>query len=128
MLSVQESTVRPAGDLYAPAELSIATNTDTWLARAVINATGTWNNPVIPDYPGKETFLRRQLHTRGYRSLEDFQGQRVAVVGVGIQMDETQVAERPQVHLVGFVPSQSTVGANRAGGAVARSLKRWLGR
>jgi len=30
------------------------------------------------------------------------------------------------VHLVGYGPSQSTVGANRAGRAAARDLTRWL--
>lgn len=44
----------------------------------------------------------------------------------GIQMDSTQVSGRPQVHLIGFGPSQSTVGANRAGRAAARSLAQHL--
>lgn len=68
----------PNGDLV------IETDDGPWLARAIINATGTWNNPVRPHYPGQETFLGRQLHTRDYRSLEEFAGQRVAVVGGGI--------------------------------------------
>jgi len=54
------------------------------MARAVINATGTWNNPVHPHYPGQESFLGRQLHTRDYISLDEFTGQRVAIVGGGI--------------------------------------------
>ena len=42
----------------------------------------------------------------------------------GIRMTGTQVAGEPRVHLVGFGPSQSTVGANRAGReAVAALLK-----
>ena len=45
----------------------------------------------------------------------------------GIRMHGTQVAGEPRVHLVGFGPSQSTVGANRAGReAVATLLKREL--
>ncbi|MEK6309848.1 MAG: NAD(P)-binding domain-containing protein [Curtobacterium sp.] len=55
-----------------------------WRSRAVINATGTWNDPVLPEYPGKGTFLGRQLHTRGYVGADDFAGLRVAVVGGGI--------------------------------------------
>lgn len=236
------------------ADLLVKTSRGTWLTQAIINATGTWNNPALPDYPGKETFLGHQLHTRDYRSLADFAGQRVAVVGGGIsalqhleeisrvatplwytrqepdfrsrftsevegretiakvtraveagqptgsvvsytglpwtdyaraakkrgvlsrrpmftaiephgvreaegsftsvdtilwatgfkpalehlsplnlrnklggiQMDGTQVSGRPQVHLIGFGPSQSTVGANRAGHAAARSLAQHL--
>ncbi|WP_449278819.1 FAD-dependent oxidoreductase [Leucobacter sp. GX24907] len=55
-----------------------------WLARTIINATGTWNNPLLPEYPGHESFTGRQLHTRDYVSAEEFAGQRVAVVGGGI--------------------------------------------
>jgi hypothetical protein len=39
-------------------------------------------------------------------------------------MDGTQVAAEPRVHLVGYGPSSSTIGANRAGrSAVAAILK-----
>lgn len=55
-----------------------------WLTRVVINATGTWGNPVRPAHPGSDVFLGRQLHTRDYGSLEEFRGHRVAVVGGGI--------------------------------------------
>ena len=65
-------------------ELLIETSAGPWLARAVINASGTWTNPVLPDYPGQDSFLGRQLHTRDYVSLEEFAGLRVAVVGGGI--------------------------------------------
>ncbi|WOP19091.1 FAD-dependent oxidoreductase [Raineyella sp. LH-20] len=56
----------------------------TWTTRAIINATGTWNNPVLPVYPGAGTFRGRQLHARDYGSLEEFAGLRVAIVGGGI--------------------------------------------
>ncbi|MGA1836131.1 NAD(P)-binding domain-containing protein [Herbiconiux sp. 11R-BC] len=56
----------------------------TWITRYVINATGTWTNPLLPHYPGQETFRGRQLHTSDYVSLEEFRGRRVAVVGGGI--------------------------------------------
>jgi cation diffusion facilitator CzcD-associated flavoprotein CzcO len=64
--------------------LEIETDRGTWRARAVINATGTWTNPVLPHYPGSETFLGRQLHTQQYVTAEEFAGRRVAVVGGGI--------------------------------------------
>ncbi|CDZ51523.1 hypothetical protein [Neorhizobium galegae] len=38
----------------------------------------------------------------------------------------TQVAKDPRIHLVGYGPSASTIGANRAGGAAARELKTFL--
>lgn len=65
-------------------DLEVRTDRGTWTTRAVINATGTWNNPVLPVYPGQASFRGRQLHTRDYGSLEDFAGQRVAIVGGGI--------------------------------------------
>jgi cation diffusion facilitator CzcD-associated flavoprotein CzcO len=44
----------------------------------------------------------------------------------GIAMRGTQVASEPRVHLVGFGPSQSTVGANRAGRAAVTALIKLL--
>jgi cation diffusion facilitator CzcD-associated flavoprotein CzcO len=64
--------------------LTIETDAGRWRARFVINATGTWTNPVHPLYPGAELFRGRQLHTRDYVSLDEFAGHRVAVVGGGI--------------------------------------------
>jgi hypothetical protein len=46
--------------------------------------------------------------------------------GGGIRMDGTHVAGEPLVHLVGYGPSASTIGANRAGQAAARQLRRLL--
>jgi len=43
--------------------------------------------------------------------------------GGGIRMDGTHVAGEPRVHLVGYGPSASTVGANRAGQSAARQLR-----
>jgi cation diffusion facilitator CzcD-associated flavoprotein CzcO len=54
-----------------------------WRARTVINATGTWDSPYIPYYPGIAEFTGRQLHTRGFTAAGDFAGQRVLVVGGG---------------------------------------------
>jgi cation diffusion facilitator CzcD-associated flavoprotein CzcO len=46
--------------------------------------------------------------------------------GGGIRMDGTAVAGEPRLHLVGYGPSASTIGANRAGQAAARALRRLL--
>jgi hypothetical protein len=53
-------------------------------ARGIINATGTWETPYIPEYPGAERFTGRQLHTRDYRTAAAFVGQHVVIVGGGI--------------------------------------------
>ncbi|MGD8195892.1 NAD(P)-binding domain-containing protein [Herbiconiux sp. P18] len=80
---VHVSSVRPA-DGDPEGVLLVDTDAGRWRARFVINATGTWTNPVHPSYPGQDTFLGRQLHTKDYRDLEEFRGHRVAVVGGGI--------------------------------------------
>ncbi|MGY1750214.1 FAD-dependent oxidoreductase [Modestobacter sp. SYSU DS0511] len=46
--------------------------------------------------------------------------------GGGIAMDGTRVVAEPRLHLVGYGPSASTIGANRAGRAAARELLRTL--
>ena len=46
--------------------------------------------------------------------------------GGGIRMDGTHVAGEPRIHLVGYGPSASTIGANRAGQSAARQLRRLL--
>ncbi|GAB3182180.1 hypothetical protein FHX75_111186 [Micromonospora palomenae] len=44
----------------------------------------------------------------------------------GIVADGTRVVADPRVHLVGYGPSASTVGANRAGRAAVRELRALL--
>lgn len=63
--------------------LLVETDAGTWAARALLNATGTWDRPFVPYYPGQETFLGRQLHTAGYRGAAEFAGRHVVVVGGG---------------------------------------------
>jgi thioredoxin reductase len=53
-------------------------------ARGLVNATGTWEAPYVPTYPGADRFRGRQLHTRDYRSAEEFVGRHVVIVGGGI--------------------------------------------
>jgi cation diffusion facilitator CzcD-associated flavoprotein CzcO len=53
-------------------------------ARGLINATGTWESPYVPDVPGADRFNGRQLHTKDYRTAEEFTGRHVIVVGAGI--------------------------------------------
>lgn len=78
--------VRPVG-VQSVRELdgrfSLSTDAGTWTADAIVNATGTWNRPFLPWYPGIETFRGRQLHTSDYNGAEEFTGQHVLVVGGG---------------------------------------------
>ncbi|WP_426226107.1 FAD-dependent oxidoreductase [Pseudarthrobacter sp. DSP2-3-2b1] len=65
------------------------------------------------------------LWATGFRAeLEHLASLHLRGPGGGIVMDGTQVAAEPRVHLVGYGPSSSTIGANRAGrAAVAAILK-----
>jgi cation diffusion facilitator CzcD-associated flavoprotein CzcO len=53
-------------------------------ARGLVNATGTWDRPYVPEVPGADRFRGRQLHTRDYRTAAEFVGRHVVVVGAGI--------------------------------------------
>ncbi|GAA2066556.1 NAD(P)-binding domain-containing protein [Streptomyces albiaxialis] len=91
--------------------LLVVTSDGVWAARAVINATGTWDRPFWPRVAGQETFRGRQLHTAQYPGPESdaFAGKRVVVVGGGtsavqhlmeiadVAADTTWVTRRPPV-------------------------------
>ena len=62
----------------------VETNRETFSARGLVNATGTWETPYVPDYPGRELFKGRQLHTQDYRTATEFAGKHVLIVGGGI--------------------------------------------
>ncbi|WP_326696303.1 NAD(P)/FAD-dependent oxidoreductase [Streptomyces sp. NBC_01754] len=76
---VDVSAVREGGD----GRLLVETSEGEYATRALINATGTWDRPFWPRYPGQESFLGRQLHTAHYQGPEEFAGLRVVVVGGG---------------------------------------------
>jgi pyruvate/2-oxoglutarate dehydrogenase complex dihydrolipoamide dehydrogenase (E3) component len=46
--------------------------------------------------------------------------------GGGIQVDGTRAVRDARIHLVGYGPSASTIGANRAGRAAVREIMRLL--
>ena len=64
--------------------LNVETDRIQVSARGIINGTGTWETPYIPEYPGAERFEGRQLHTRDYRGADEFAGKHVIIVGGGI--------------------------------------------
>ncbi|WP_343233702.1 NAD(P)-binding domain-containing protein [Streptomonospora sp. PA3] len=87
--------------------LLVETTEGTWSARGLINATGTWERPFWPHFPGRSSFLGRQLHTADFAGGAEFAGQRVVVVGgggsaadmlvdlVGVARSITWVTRRP---------------------------------
>ncbi|WP_239103824.1 FAD-dependent oxidoreductase [Microbispora corallina] len=63
----------------------------------------------------------------GFRSaLDHLAPLRLRAPGGGIVMDGTRVVAEPRLHLIGYGPSASTVGANRAGRAAAQEIRRLL--
>lgn len=64
--------------------LRVESDRGLFSVRGIINATGTWESPYIPDYPGANTFGGQTLHTRDFRTAEAFAGKHVLVVGGGI--------------------------------------------
>ena len=63
--------------------LLVSTDRGEWLAGAIVSATGTWSAPYVPDYPGREIFRGRQMHSAQYRNPDNLRGQDVLVVGGG---------------------------------------------
>jgi len=94
--------VRESGD----GRLDVDTTAGGWRTRALVNATGTWDLPFVPHYPGIERFGGQSVHTADYRGPAAFTGKRVLVVGGGasaVQLlaelstvaDTTWVTRRP---------------------------------
>ena len=68
------------------------------------------------------------LWATGFRAaLDHLAPLRLRGRGGGITMEGTRVAGEPRVHLVGYGPSSSTIGANRAGRAAVNELVQLLG-
>ncbi|MHA7143970.1 FAD-dependent oxidoreductase [Arthrobacter sp. TmT3-37] len=84
--------------------LRVGTTDGAWIADVVINATGTWDRPYWPYYPGRDLFTGRQLHTHDYRSAAEFEGRRVLVVGGGTSAVQFLL----QLHEAGAHPLWST--------------------
>lgn len=63
------------------------------------------------------------LWATGFRAaLDHLAPLRLRGHGGGIAMEGTRVRDEPRVHLVGYGPSSSTIGANRAGRAAVHEL------
>ena len=76
---VQVSVVCDRGE-----RLRVETDKGLFSARGIVNATGTWETPYVPDYPGRDLFKGRQLHTKDYHDAGEFAGKHVIIVGAGI--------------------------------------------
>ncbi|MBK1440103.1 NAD(P)/FAD-dependent oxidoreductase [Parapedobacter sp. ISTM3] len=62
----------------------VETDRGFFSSQGIINATGTWETPYVPVYPGAGLFEGVQLHTRDYQTADAFVGKHVVIVGGGI--------------------------------------------
>ena len=122
------NVIRPAAvSVVCPREDRFRVETERVIvsARGLINATGTWETPFIPDYPGRERFAGQQLHTHDYRTADAFRGRHVLIVGAGISaiqlLDEiscvtttTWVTRRPPIFREGTFTEEDGRAAVRA--------------
>lgn len=114
--------------------LRVESDHEVFSARGIINATGTWDAPQIPYYPGRELFQGRQIHTHDYQTPDEFAGQRVVIVGAGISalqiLDEvSQVADtiwitrrEPQFRDTDFTPEDGRAAVARVEERVRQGL------
>jgi cation diffusion facilitator CzcD-associated flavoprotein CzcO len=117
---------------------------------SVVSATGLIRTPYVRALEDRGLLVRRPMFTQivpdgvvqedgtvlpvdvifwntGFRAaLDHLRPLRLRHPGGGIRMDGTQVAGEPRVHLIGYGPSSSTVGANRAGRDAVNRIVRFL--
>jgi cation diffusion facilitator CzcD-associated flavoprotein CzcO len=63
--------------------LVVDTDRGAWRTRAVVSATGSWAQPVVPAMPGADAFVGETLHSAHYPGPAPFAGRRVIVAGGG---------------------------------------------
>jgi cation diffusion facilitator CzcD-associated flavoprotein CzcO len=64
-------------------EFQLQTSDGQLTAKAVVSATGSFNNPFVPEFKGSERFKGQILHSSQYEFPAEFENKRVAIVGEG---------------------------------------------
>lgn len=59
------------------------TDQGEWESPTIVSATGKWSHPFIPDYPGKNIYGGKQIHSAFYQNPGVFKDQRVLIIGGG---------------------------------------------
>jgi indole-3-pyruvate monooxygenase len=81
-------------------------NQQTWQADHVIIATGNNRKPILPTWPGIESFKGQVMHSSVYKNGGSFKGKHVLVVGFGSSACEIAIC----LHEYGAFPSMSVQG------------------
>lgn len=61
----------------------IETNRGPFYSRTLVSATGTAQNPFIPEYPNRADFSGKQIHSLHYKNADHLIGEKVLIVGGG---------------------------------------------
>lgn len=69
--------------LKADGEFQVETSEGLFISKAVVSATGSFNNPFIPAFRGFEIFKGEILHSSQYETPDQFENKRVAIIGEG---------------------------------------------
>jgi pyridine nucleotide-disulfide oxidoreductase len=77
-LGISVSRVSREGNFWR-----VESNEGDFLYKAVIPATGIWNNPITPDIEGMDCFRGDIIHAQDYRAPQQIENKRVLVVGNG---------------------------------------------
>lgn len=118
--------------------------------QSVVSVTGLGHTPVVREALAKGAMERLPMFERitedgvrwadgrsheadtivwatGFRSaLDHLAPLRLREPGGGIKVDGTQAVKEPGLQLVGYGPSASTIGANRAGRTAAENVRRFV--
>ena len=132
----------PPGSVVSATGISLTPAYREGIASGVLRARPMFER-IVPDgvlFPGgpapagwvdgpSTVEARTILWATGFRAaLDHLAPLGLRTVGGGIVMEGTQVASDPRLQLVGYGPSASTIGANRAGREAVRNLLRVLDR
>src|SRR5262249_52637973 len=69
--------------MESPATWAAATSCGDWHARAIVIATGQYRIPILPTWPGQESYRGDLRHSTHYTNGSAYAGKRGLVVGMG---------------------------------------------
>ncbi len=69
--------------LKVDGKFQVETSEGLFISKAVVSATGSFNNPFIPAFRGFEIFKGEILHSSQYETPDQFENKRVAIIGEG---------------------------------------------
>jgi len=75
----------------------VETTAGTWSARVLVAGAGPWNEPLMPQLPGVDSFPGTVFHSSRWDHDYDLTGKRVAVVGTGASAVQFVPAIQPAV-------------------------------